>query len=327
MMKRVNPKSHDSLFKWLITSFTKEFFAHYFPEITVGQYHFIDKEFISKYEALKESLKGDLFLLMEIEIDNLFQEVVIQIEHQSERTDVSERLFEYLCYVWLLKKKPVWSIVIYTDEAIWRKSVPDQFCYGFSRKHQQQCFHFDVIKVKAEKSGELIKKHSLLCKLLALKANDEDSDAEQLIYEIYQTAALLKEELSADQLLLIQQWVDFYKKVPEPIVQKIRREVNMELVETTISEHIYNQGKAEGRTEGRAEGRAEGRTEGRAEGRTEGRAEGRTEGRAEGRTEGKAEGLIEGQLALLETLYQRGILSKAQKEAIMFPLQRQIKAS
>jgi predicted transposase YdaD len=77
----------------------------------------------------------------------------------------------------------------------------------------------------------------------------------------------------------------------------------MEFVETTISEHIYNQGKAEGRTEGRAEGRAE------------------------GRTEGKAEGLVEGQLALLETLYQRGILSKAQKEAIMFPLQRQIKAS
>jgi hypothetical protein len=100
-MKRLNPKSHDSLFKWLITSFTREFFAHYFPQVKIGQYHFIDKEFLSKYEALKESLKGDLFLLMEVEIDNHFQEVAIQIEHQSEKEDVSERLFEYLCYVWL----------------------------------------------------------------------------------------------------------------------------------------------------------------------------------------------------------------------------------
>jgi len=45
-MKRTNPKSHDSLFKWLITSFTTEFFAHYFPEL--GQYHFIDKECVPK---------------------------------------------------------------------------------------------------------------------------------------------------------------------------------------------------------------------------------------------------------------------------------------
>ena len=202
-MKRFNPKSHDSLFKWLITSFTREFFAHYFPKIQIGRYRFIDKEFISKYEALKESLKGDLFLLIEVEIDGEFEEVAIQIEHQSEKEDISERLFEYLCYVWLLKKKPVWSMVIYTDEAIWRKSVPDHFHYGFSSKCQKQYFHFEVIKVKNEKSRDLSQKHSLLCKLLALKANDEGTDPKQLIYEIYQATARMKEQLNTDQLLLI----------------------------------------------------------------------------------------------------------------------------
>lgn len=30
----INPKTHDSLFKWLITAFTEDFFAHYFPDIT-----------------------------------------------------------------------------------------------------------------------------------------------------------------------------------------------------------------------------------------------------------------------------------------------------
>jgi len=70
-----NPKAHDSLFKWLISSFTREFFAHYFPQVNLGSYRFIDKEFISKYEALKESLKGDLFLILEVEIDGQYQAV------------------------------------------------------------------------------------------------------------------------------------------------------------------------------------------------------------------------------------------------------------
>ena len=96
-MKRTNPKSHDSLFKWLMTSFTTEFFAHYFPDVRIGQYRFIDKEFISKYEALKESLKGDLLLLLEAEIDDDWREIAVQNEHQSERDDVSERMFEHLC--------------------------------------------------------------------------------------------------------------------------------------------------------------------------------------------------------------------------------------
>ena len=54
----INPKSHDALFKWLITAFTKEFFAHYFPGIVIGDYTFIDKEFIRRYEALKQDQNG-----------------------------------------------------------------------------------------------------------------------------------------------------------------------------------------------------------------------------------------------------------------------------
>jgi hypothetical protein len=147
----------------------------------VGKYTFIDKEFISKYEALKESLKDDLFLIMEIEVSGVTQDVVIQIEHKSNREDVSERIYEYLCYAWLLRRKPVWSIVIYTDDAVWRKPIPDTFWYAFSSKNKKQYCHFDVIKINSEKSGDLIKKHSLMCRLLALKANDSGIDSKALI--------------------------------------------------------------------------------------------------------------------------------------------------
>jgi uncharacterized protein (DUF2164 family) len=85
--------------------------------------------------------------------------------------------------------------------------------------------------------------------------------------------------------------VDFYKKVPEPILTKIKKEVKMEPVETTISEYIYNQGKAEGRTEGLIE---------------------------------KQLAVLEGQLAVLEGLYRQGILSEAQLTAMTVPLRQKL---
>jgi len=261
-------------------------YSRVFRTLLSRSQNFIDKEFISKYEALKESLKGDLFLLTEAEIDGEFREIAVQIEHQSEKQDMSERVFEYLCYVWLLKKKPVWSIVIYTDEA-----VPEKYCYGSGSGHPEQFFYFDVIKVKDEASDDLIKKHSLLCRLLALKANDEGSDPGKLVYEIYSAAARMKDHLTADQMLLINQWVAFYKKITEPAFEKIKKEVRMELVETTISEHIFNQGKAEGIIEGELKGE------------------------------------LKGQLAVLESLYRQGILSEEQMKYMTAPLRQQLDGS
>ena len=307
-MKRINPKSHDALFKWLIAAFTEEFFAHYFPGIRIGKYRFIDKEFISRYEAVKESLRGDLFLLMEVEVKGKLTELAIQIEHQSSKEDVSERMFEYLCYVWLLKKKPVWSIVIYTDEAKWKKKVPKKFCYASDPEHGQQFFHFSVIKVKKEKSRNLIRKHSLLCKLLALKADDEGTDRESLIYEIYRTVARMKDELSNDRLLLVNQRTDFYKKVPDETIDKIRKEIGMEFIETTISEHIFNQGRYEGEIKGKIEGEIKGQIK----------------GKIEGKIKGKIEGQIEGQILLLEKLHQDGVLSKKKMEKMLIPLRQKL---
>ena len=292
-IKRINPKSHDSMFKWLIAAFTKDFFKHYFPEIKIGEYTFFDKEFIRKYDALKESLKGDLFLMMEVSIDGELREIVIQIEHKSERKDVAERVFEYSCYAWLLKKKPVWSMVIYTDDAIWRKPVPSRFWFAYNRIKGKQFCHFDVIKIKEEKSGDLIRKHSLLCKLLALKADDRGVDPEELIIAIYRAANAMKDELNNDQLLLIDRWVNKYKKIPAQRIDKIRKEIKMDFIETTISEHVFNQGLVKGKLEGKAEG--------------------------------EAKGEVKGQIKLLETLYQEGLLTAKQLKAKIEPLRHKMR--
>ena len=245
-----NPKIHDSLMKWLIASFTLEFFTHFFPNRVIGKYTFVDKEFISKYEALKESIKDDLFIMMEMEVDGELRDIFIQIEHKSKREDVSNKLYEYHCYAWLLKKKPVWSIAIYTDDAVWRKRVSDSFFYGFSDKMGKQHYHFDVIKIKDEKSNDLIQKHSLMCKLLALKADDKDVDREYIIREIYKAAAALEDKLDDDKKLLLEQWVDAYRKLPKEKVRIIREEIKMSYVATTISEYIRNEGEIIGEIKG-----------------------------------------------------------------------------
>jgi len=155
----------------------------------------------------------------------------------------SERVYEYHCYAWLLKRKPVWRIVLFTDDTVWRKPVSDQFWYGFDSKNLKQYHKFDVIKLKSHMSSELIQKQSLLCKLLALKANDKDTDPEKLVRQIYQSVSEMRETLSRDKLLLIEQFVSFYKKISHEIYERIKKEVDMTGYAETISDYYIQEGE------------------------------------------------------------------------------------
>jgi predicted transposase YdaD len=77
------------------------------------------------------------------------------------------------------------------------------------------------------------------------------------------------------------------------------------MIETTISEHIFNQGLAQGKVEGKQEGRMEGKLEGRMEGKQEG---------------------LEQQITLLKTLHEEGVLSKSRLKKLLLPLETQLQA-
>jgi len=79
------------------------------------------------------------------------------------------------------------------------------------------------------------------------------TDPEELIREIYKTTAQMKAILSNEQLLLTEQWVGAYKKVSNHSLRRIKKEVKMKLIETTITEHYINQGKIEGKIKGKIE--------------------------------------------------------------------------
>jgi flagellar biosynthesis/type III secretory pathway protein FliH len=106
--------------------------------------------------------------------------------------------------------------------------------------------------------------------------------------------------------------VNAYKKVPEETAEKIKKEVRMEFVETTIGEHFMNSGRVEGEAKGKAEGKAEGKIEGE------------RKGKIKGKIEGERKGKIEGKIELLENLFITGVLTKEQFEKMALPLRREL---
>lgn len=136
--------------------------------------------------------------------------------------------------------------------------------------------------------------------MLALKADVRGSEQEELVREIYRAAAEMKDVLSEDHLLLLEQWVNAYKKVSEPILKQIKEEIGMEFIATTISEHIFHEGLLQGKAEGIAEGIAQ------------------------GETRGEAKGLLEGQIKMLDMFHQVGLVSDEQYQLMLQPLRQQL---
>ena len=77
----------------------------------------------------------------------------------------------------------------------------------------------------------------------------------------------------------------------------------MEVIETTISEHVFNQGVLHGILQGKAEGEIR--------------------GEFRGEFRGKIENIKE-QVANLESLHNQGILSEQQTDLMMIPLRQKL---
>jgi hypothetical protein len=59
----------------------------------------------------------------------------------------------------------------------------------------------------------------------------------------------MKDQLPRDILLLIEQFVSFYKKISQETFERIKKEVSMDDYPETISEYYILEGKKEGKME------------------------------------------------------------------------------
>ena len=68
-MKRVRI-NHDMWFKWLIKRFVADFFDYFFPDMNIGNYVVLDKEFHEEGKDRQGASKeSDLFLAVEAEVE------------------------------------------------------------------------------------------------------------------------------------------------------------------------------------------------------------------------------------------------------------------
>ncbi|MDJ0837935.1 MAG: hypothetical protein QNK37_15580 [Acidobacteriota bacterium] len=253
---------HDSLMKWLIYAFTAEFFGHYFGA-RITDIRYLDKEFQQKFPDLRNKIRADLFLSIEVTIENRRHRIVSIIEHKNKREEVIDQVFFYATCSWQMGNDPVWPIALFADDGKWASSPCNERWISFSDKKGKVLFTCDIIKVNNEKSTALIAEKTLFSCLLALKADDEGISREELVKQVYEAADRMGDRLTNDHQFLIHFFTRQYGKLPEKQLKAITKERGMAMpVATSISEFLENKWKAEAKAEGIAEGIAEGKAEG-----------------------------------------------------------------
>jgi hypothetical protein len=165
---------------------------------------------------------------------------------------------EYAACAYLVEKKPVWSIVFFTDESNWREEISDRTWLGYSKAGGRMMYIYDIIKVNRGLSADLIAKRSLFLSLLALRANREGLTHAEVVAAVYRDAANLGEQLDNGQKLLIEQMVEAYSKLDAKVVQDIKEHQNMRFVANSITEHYEHIGEKRGEKLGEKRGEKRG---------------------------------------------------------------------
>ncbi len=298
---------HDGLFKWLISSFSDNFFARFFKVRTSSPAVFLDKEFISKYPALKDSIQADLFIAMDLVIDEKPRKTIVVIEHKSRREEVVRQLYDYTCYAWLLWHEPVWGIAFFTDDAVWRKpTIEDKLLVGYTHSEGDRYFKYDMIKLNGEESADLIAEGNLFCCLLALKANNKGVDRGEIIRQIFRAAARMGDRLTLEHKLLIQQYIKAYADLPDELIETIQKETTMPAIASTITEHFINIGEERGEKRGLKRGLKRGEKR----------------GEKRGLDRGEKRGQVVGAINTLDNLLKDGLISEDVYRSKLKPLQQ-----
>lgn len=249
-------KAHDSVFKWVITAFLGDFFKLCFPQLKISKFQLLDKEFYQRLGAFDHSLEADLLIMAEVVVDGQSWQMMILIELKSRRVMAMAQLRKYLLHASLIADLPVWPLLLYTDEGVWKAGVESSFPLAFHSRHGLNYVHCDIIRLQDFNSEELAFGDLLLGKLFALKADDRDSHREQLVREIYH-ALQSSPALDESQKLAAERFVATYAKLTSHQIDAIKQEVDMKFMGNTITEYYTILGEERGEKRGKLQGKLE----------------------------------------------------------------------
>lgn len=241
--KKKTTTLHDTLFKWLIDAYINEFFELFFPQIKTTNITDKNKEFLERFENNKAPVNADFFLGMQAIVQDEPSDILIIVELKSQKEDIRQQISKYFGHAFTVEQKPVWAIVLFTDDADWKNPVPNRIPLSFSSEHGFSYLNIDIIKLKDHSAEKLSKHRTLLAKILALKANDQGINRETLLREIYRAAAPLQDTLPKYINLLIERFVEAYSKLPQERVEKIKQETAMTVTAANIGEYYELMGE------------------------------------------------------------------------------------
>ena len=141
---------HDQIFKTLLKAFFREFLELFLPEeaqaIDFRRVEFLEQE---TFTDLPSGRRKQLDLVVKVGLKGGGREfILVHVELQAGRdTGFPQRMFEYCCQLFLRYREPVVPVAVFTDDAVWRKQIPDTFELKVGERVYVQ-FRYHLIKLR-----------------------------------------------------------------------------------------------------------------------------------------------------------------------------------
>lgn len=151
---------HKEILRIFLPYYFKLFFPELAPRMRFETAEFLDKELLAIQEYNLDSTSKDVqkvtdaLILIEIELDEGKECILIHWEQESKKKkQCEERFFRYFCGIYFKLGRLVFPIVMFTDNAEWRKPIEN--CYKLSLLNFPIVdYRYQLIKLKNFSSSE-----------------------------------------------------------------------------------------------------------------------------------------------------------------------------
>ena len=260
------PIDHDQIFKQLIEAFFREFMELFCPAEArlidfsrlefLGEEHFTDtsrgvRRFLDL--VVKAGLKsgGEKFVLVHGEF-----------EASRKERDFPRRMFRYYCQLFLRYDTEIVPIALFSDDARWRKPVPDHFEITVSGNRFVR-FDYHLIKLRQLDYRQFLDSNNPLAYALMAKMDYNQKERVRLKADFLRL--ILGCPVDPVRPSLLVEFVKTYLPLAKDEQAEFREIVHADSQYVEVKRMITTyelEGKKEGKKEGRKEGKKEGKQEG-----------------------------------------------------------------
>ena len=217
---------HDQIFKTLFKEFFREFIEGFLPEVAAeldfATVKFLDKE---TFTDLNRGKSSRMDLVAQVNTKTGEEEFILlhtEFESKRPKKDFPERMFKYLCQLFLRFGKPVIPIVIFSDDAKWWTKIPDTFIMKFKETEYLR-FFYHAFKLKHMKWKDYIDSNNPLLYALMAKMEYDRRDIVRLKTDFLRL--VLKSEKNPARQRVLVEFIENYVILKEDELEKFSEQI------------------------------------------------------------------------------------------------------